>query len=201
MIVLNKFRLKHRLFSIEGDRVKLDCNLSGQTSAGVPEYRVEWRKMVSNNSQIQIPYISVEENRASLIINSVNSDDSGHYICLGIGSQNNQIIVQERIQLIVEPAADSFRESTLQVEDRVVRAEVDQPIEIRCFVRNTKDNIKINWFKRGSNLPINARVEDGVLYIDKVSVEDDGIYVCTGKNEKMKTTEFTHDIRLAVVGK
>ena len=185
------------------DRVKLDCNLTGQT-AGVPvEYRIEWRKMVSNNSQIQIPYISLEHNKASLIINQVNLDDSGHYICFGISTHNNQIIVQERIQLIVEPpVVDPFEStSALQVEDRVVRAQVDEAIELRCFIRKTQDNLKLNWFKRDSNLPDSSRVEDGVLIIEKVALEDDGTYVCTGYNGKSRTVEFTQDIRLAVVGK
>lgn len=182
-----------------GDRVKLDCDLFGQTNNAVPEYRMEWRKMVSNNSQIQIPYVTYDNNRASLNLNSVSSDDSGYYICVGIGLQNNQAVVQERIQLIVEPLQDTF-DTILQVEDRVVRAQVNEPVEIRCFIRKTKDKIKLNWLKRGSNLPVNSRVEDGVLYIEKVSPEDDGVYVCTGKNEATKTTEFTHDVKLAVVG-
>lgn len=63
-----------------GDRVKLDCTLNGQ-SPEIPEFRIEWRKMVSNQSQIQIPYIAVETNRASLIINQVSQDDAGFYLC------------------------------------------------------------------------------------------------------------------------
>ena len=64
-----------------GDRVKLDCSLNGQSSE-IPEFRIEWRKMVSNQSQIQMPYIA-EANRASLIINQVGLDDAGFFLCLG----------------------------------------------------------------------------------------------------------------------
>ena len=109
------------------------------------------------------------------------------------------MIVQERIQLIVEPVTDAF-ESTLQVEDRVIRAEIDEPVQIRCFVRNTRDNIKLNWLKLNSNLPENSRVEDGVLYIEAVQPDDAGVFICTGYNEKTRTVEFTQNIRLAVVG-
>lgn len=65
-----------------GDRVKLDCSLNGQ-STEIPEFRIEWRKIVSNQSQIQIPYIAVESNKASLIINQVSTDDAGFFLCLG----------------------------------------------------------------------------------------------------------------------
>lgn len=109
------------------------------------------------------------------------------------------MVVQERIQLIVEPVTDSF-ESTLQVEDRVIRAEVDEPVQIRCFVRNSRETIKLNWLKLNSNLPDNSRVEDGVLYIESVQPESEGVYICTGYNEKTRTVEFTQNIRLAVVG-
>lgn len=173
--------------------------LSGQTS-GLPEYGIEWRKIVSNNSQIQIPFVLVEENRASLILNQVSPDDSGHYMCLATSTQNNRVVAQERIQLIVEPLTDSFG-SSLEVEDRVVKAEIDKPIEIRCFVRNTKDNLKLNWLKENSNLPETARVEDGILYIERVEEKDDGYYICTGFNEKTRHVEFTQKIRLATVGK
>lgn len=182
-----------------GDRVKLDCSLSGHSSSVPMEYRIEWRKVVSNMSQIQIPYIS-EENKASLIINQVNYEDSGYYICLGISMQNNQVVTQERIQLIVEQITDSF-DSNLQVEDRVVRAQVNEPAEIRCFIRETNENIKLNWLKLDSNLPASSRVEDGVLYIEKVKPDDEGIYVCTGYSERTRTVTFTQKIRLSVTGK
>ena len=88
------------------------------------------------------------------------------------------MIVQERIKLIVEPVTDAF-ESSLQVEDRVIRAKADEPVQIRCFVRNTRENIKLNWLKMNGNLPENSRVEDGVLYIEAVQPENEGVYICT----------------------
>ena len=45
--------------------------------------------MISNNSQIQVPFMSSDNDKSSLKISKVGLDDSGYYICLGINTQNN----------------------------------------------------------------------------------------------------------------
>ena len=144
---------------------------------------------------------SIEDNRATLQIQSVQRDDNGIYVCSLQSPVGNS---EERIQLIVEQNFNSVPD--VNVEEKVVTVAAGSRAELRCFVRGTKRNIIIKWIRADNvSLPDMSRVENGTLTIDQVKPQDSGDYYCLGylddPNSHQSQMLFKNRARLAVVGK
>lgn len=52
------------------------------------------------------------------------------------------------------------------------------PSQIRCYVPEQPD-AKLKWRNQGGQLPADATVRDGILYIPRTEIGDAGNYICT----------------------
>ncbi|GFQ77560.1 basement membrane-specific heparan sulfate proteoglycan core protein, partial [Trichonephila clavata] len=172
-----------------GETVRFEC-----LSEGDPRPNVSWRKL----RHPLVSYAASDESvdgKALLEIRRVSQSDSGVYIC---SARSSAGVTEERIQLIVEETDSVVPE--VMVEDRVTTtATVNSSVELRCFVRGTDEDIYLKWTRTdGGQIPVNHRLQDGVLYIPNVQPEDAGEYSCLGIVEG-DVILFTARARLAVV--
>ncbi|GFR30669.1 pikachurin, partial [Trichonephila clavata] len=190
-----------------------------RVTAGIPTPTVEWVRADGS------PFTSSTAilNGGVIKFNRVTLDEEGTYICTAEnfgGRVTAQAVLQiqgaptvkiiqanptgsagvteERIQLIVEETDSVVPE--VMVEDRVTTtATVNSSVELRCFVRGTDEDIYLKWTRTdGGQIPVNHRLQDGVLYIPNVQPEDAGEYSCLGIVEG-DVILFTARARLAVV--
>ncbi|GFS51261.1 basement membrane-specific heparan sulfate proteoglycan core protein [Trichonephila inaurata madagascariensis] len=171
-----------------GETVRFEC-----LSEGDPRPNVSWRKL----RHPLVSYAASDESidgKALLEIRRVSQSDSGVYIC---SARSSAGVTEERIQLIVEETDSVVPE--VMVEDRVTTTTVNSSVELRCFVRGTDRDIYLKWTRTdGGQIPVNHRLQDGVLYIPHVQPEDAGEYSCLGIVEG-DVILFTARARLAVV--
>nr|XP_042896680.1 basement membrane-specific heparan sulfate proteoglycan core protein [Parasteatoda tepidariorum] len=171
-----------------GETVRFEC-----LSEGDPRPNVSWRKL----RHPLVSYAAAEESedgKAILEIRRVSQSDSGVYIC---SARNTAGITEERIQLIVEETDSVVPE--VMVEDRVTTATVNSSVELRCFVRGTDRDVYLKWTRTdGGQMPVNHRLQDGILIISNVQPDDAGEYSCLGIVEG-DIILFTARARLAVV--
>ncbi|KAH9506007.1 Basement membrane-specific heparan sulfate proteoglycan core protein, variant 5 [Dermatophagoides farinae] len=193
----------------QNEFVRLECKSSVRLNHRGQPTKLNWHKLSNGhhnyymnqtmNSERQRHLVSIEDNRATLQIQSVQLDDNGIYVCSLQSPMGNS---EERIQLIVEQNFNSVPD--VNVEEKVVTVAAGSRAELRCFVRGTKRNIIIKWIRADNvSLPDMSRVENGTLTIDQVKPQDSGDYYCLGylddPNSHQSQMLFKNRARLAVV--
>ncbi|OTF81961.1 Laminin B, Immunoglobulin, and EGF domain containing protein, partial [Euroglyphus maynei] len=189
----------------QNEFVRLECKSSFRSNDRGPA-KLNWHKLSNGhsyanqtiNSERKRHSVTIEDNRATLQIQSIQPDDNGIYVCSLQSPMGNS---EERIQLIVEQNSNSIPD--VSVEEKVVTVAAGSRAELRCFVRGTKRNIIIKWIRADNvSLPDASRVENGTLTIDQVKPQDSGDYYCLGYLDDPKSQMlFKNRARLAVVGK
>ncbi|XP_006818675.1 basement membrane-specific heparan sulfate proteoglycan core protein-like, partial [Saccoglossus kowalevskii] len=151
------------------EAVTFDCQATGE-----PKPIVRWSKLDGD-----LPS-SVIITGGVLKIRNVRTSDAGTYKCTATnvaGSVNSQVVlyVQAAPQVTVTP--------------EVRTTAVGSSARFTCLATGLPAP-DIYWYKIAGDLPLNHRVEHGVLHIPQVARGDAGSYVCRASN-RQGHVEFT----------
>ncbi|XP_028850828.1 basement membrane-specific heparan sulfate proteoglycan core protein isoform X4 [Denticeps clupeoides] len=140
-----------------GEVIRIQC-----LAHGTPPLHFEWSKL---NSTLPV---RAEVSGGDLQINLASPEDTGTYKCVvtnKVGQSETQakVAVHSPLSVRVSP----------QVE---VRAR-GGAVEFTCVARGDED-ITIDWLKEGGALPHNHHIRHGVLRIENLEQNNEGIYIC-----------------------
>ncbi|CAG5123328.1 unnamed protein product, partial [Candidula unifasciata] len=145
-----------------GDRVELECVVTGSVSPAVT-----WTKVEGPLPQSAIIGSGI------LIIPEVRTEDAGTYQCT---VTNPQGTVRSRVELVVQS------QPVFSVQQDYTTAALGTPAQLRCDASGSPQP-RISWVKEDGELPYEHSVlEGGDLYIPKVRTEDSGTYNCLASN-------------------
>ncbi|XP_076457798.1 roundabout homolog 2-like isoform X2 [Babylonia areolata] len=139
---------------------------------GEPEPKVLWRRNgspVANEGRITIT------DDGDLILAAVEPGDSGDYTCLALNKGGERESAPASLTVLEKP---TFR----QMPDDVI-AKKDDTVELKCSATGDP-RPTIQWQKEYGRIPFGRarQLDDGTLWIEKVEVSDDGVYVCIAEN-------------------
>lgn len=168
----------------QGDKVILDCIAEGRVHLSM-----EWRKQRNSFSETNVVQ---QDGKFRLIIDGASTVDSGFYTCSASSGSEK---FQKSIQLIVENVEQN--EPEIFVENKLIIAQINSTVEIRCFVY--ADNVKFNisWKREKGEMDWRFKAENGILRIEKIQKNDTGIYSCTSSIGHKLLTDYT---KLGVIG-
>ncbi|KAG7472084.1 hypothetical protein MATL_G00104850 [Megalops atlanticus] len=140
-----------------GEVIRLQC-----LSHGTPPLRYEWTKVNGT-----MPARAEVEN-GNLQINLATVVDAGTYKCVA----SNKVGSSEALARVTVRSPLSVRVSP-QVEVRAQGSAVEFTCSASGGIQTT-----IEWIKEGGHLPPNHHIKDGVLRIENLEQEDEGVYIC-----------------------
>ncbi|KAL8616173.1 hypothetical protein ACOMHN_066659 [Nucella lapillus] len=139
---------------------------------GEPEPKVLWRR--NGSPMPNEGRITLTED-GDLIIAAVEQMDSGDYTCLALNKGGERESAPASLTVLEKP---TFR----QMPDDVIAKE-DDTVELKCSATGDP-RPTIQWQKEYGRIPFGRarQLDDGTLWIEKVQVTDDGVYVCIAEN-------------------
>ncbi|KAK7132382.1 hypothetical protein R3I93_018809 [Phoxinus phoxinus] len=140
-----------------GEVVRLQC-----LAHGTPPLRYEWTKVNGSlppTAQLQ---------GGDLQINLAKENDAGTYKCVA----SNKVGKSEALAKVSVRSPLSVKVSP-QVEVKALGSAV----EFTCAAKGGSQ-IEIEWLKEGGVLPPNHHIKDGVLRIENLEQNNEGIYTC-----------------------
>ena len=175
--------------TISGSSVRLDC-----VSDAYPPPVIRWKvsrvmtkSAVMTSSSMAIlssPRIHVLEN-GSLVIKSVQSEDSGHYTCEASNSVGDRSSETSADLCVYDAPVVTAQQPVLSVRHA-------QEIRISCTAKGSPI-VSITWYRNGQLLPTNDQkttINDNDIGLEKLSTlavknssrNDTGLYTCTATN-------------------
>ncbi|CAL1527760.1 unnamed protein product [Lymnaea stagnalis] len=139
---------------------------------GEPEPKVLWHK---DGSPLNPDNRVVVSSDGYLTISAVKVTDAGKYTCLAINAGGEKESLPAPLTVLEKP---TFREMPDDIQ-----ANVDDTVELKC--RSSGDPAPtIQWKREEGRIPFGRarQLDDGTLRIEKVQVQDDGVYVCVAEN-------------------
>ncbi|XP_061569530.1 vascular endothelial growth factor receptor 1 [Cololabis saira] len=125
-----------------------------------------------------------------LLLSNVTAQDSGAYRCSArhrITGQETHVDKQVVVTILEPPVLlNNLTDSTVNVSTSVT---------LSCPSRGVPPPV-VTWYKderalqQGSGIVISA--EDGTLHIDRITVEDQGLYTCQATNERGSAESAAH---------
>jgi PREDICTED: LOW QUALITY PROTEIN: papilin-like len=170
----------------QGNKVILDCVAEGRVHLSM-----EWRKEQTYFSETNV---FQQDGKFRLIIDEVSIDDSGFYVCSASSGSER---FKKSIQLIVESV--HYPEPQVKSEKKLIVAQINTTVELRCFALTDDVKVKINWRRENVDFDFRFKNENGILRIQQVQINDTGLYTCLGFFGDNKV--FIDHTKLAVVGK
>ncbi|PVD27655.1 hypothetical protein C0Q70_12822 [Pomacea canaliculata] len=151
-----------------GDSAAFHC----KPPRGEPEPKVLWRK---SGTPVAAGGRITATDEGDLLISSVQVTDAGDYTCLALNKGGERESVPATLTVLEKP---TFR----QAPDDVLATE-DDTVELKCSATGDP-RPTIQWQKEDGRIPFGRarQLDDGTLWIEKVQVSDDGIYVCMAEN-------------------
>ena len=172
-----------------GETLTISCQ-----ATGFPAPTITWKKDRGQGALNTRPY-SFSNNRGNLHINSTREGDSGIYSCIAsnmVGVQSKDIIVKvQEPPRIVGEFTGSGSQSIQQVNGGVI------PLE--CPTTGYPKP-QVVWFKDNQILdPLDVDIDgNGTLYLNNVSPQDSGEYVCMAVNDAGNTSIT---FQVSIIGK
>ncbi|XP_068617476.1 basement membrane-specific heparan sulfate proteoglycan core protein isoform X3 [Battus philenor] len=149
----------------EGDRIELECQVSGN-----PAPRISWQR-ASNR-----PLHRASRYDTYFVIDNALEEDSGEYRCIAsnaMGSSDKSVIVTVRARPSRPPR------ERLVVSTSAANLTEGQSTRIVCTGTTNVPAGTIEWIRQdGAQLLENVRSDNGVLYIDYATPDNQGIYIC-----------------------
>ncbi|XP_068196494.1 obscurin [Antennarius striatus] len=172
----NKELVQKDVKAIVSQRATLSCNVSNSKT------EVKWYKDGKLLVSSRAIYSEAHGNARQLVIEKVEKNDAGEYICEAGG---------EKLVFHVFVSASEAQPVFLNKESvkKEVKATLSQKAILSCEASDTKTQVK--WYKNGklltSSKTTHAESKDRShqLVIDKVEREDAGEYVCQIGTEKL----------------
>ncbi|XP_070560391.1 basement membrane-specific heparan sulfate proteoglycan core protein-like isoform X2 [Ptychodera flava] len=146
-----------------GDSVTFDCQAMGE-----PKPIVRWSKLDG-----EIPS-TVMIMGGVLTIRQVESKDAGTYQCTATNAAGS---VQSQVVLYVQAAP------RVTVSPEIRTSAVGATAIFTC-IANGSPVPDVYWYRPSGDLPLNHRVENGILTIPQVSRADAGSYICRAANRQ-----------------
>ncbi|XP_045541991.1 basement membrane-specific heparan sulfate proteoglycan core protein isoform X1 [Papilio machaon] len=149
----------------EGDRIELECQVSGN-----PAPSITWQRAANK------PVYRASQYDTFFIIDNALEEDSGEYRCIAsnsMGSSDKSVVITVRAR-----PSRPVREK-LTVSASAANLTEGQSTRIVCTGTANVPAGTIEWIRQdGAQLLENVRSDNGVLYIDRATTENQGIYVC-----------------------
>ncbi|CAK1588065.1 unnamed protein product [Parnassius mnemosyne] len=149
----------------EGDRIELECQATGN-----PAPRITWQR-ASNR-----PLPRASRYDTYFVIDSAIVEDSGEYRCIAsnaVGSTDRSAIVN------IRPRPSRPQRERLTVSTPSVNVTEGQSTRVVCTGTTNVPAGSIEWIRQdGARLLNNVRSDNGVLYIDYATQNNQGIYIC-----------------------
>lgn len=161
---------------------KLRC--SGKSRDIVPHWS-KARGQINSNSEIS-------EDGKELNIKVDSYTDSGVYICSLIGAAGT-VSVSVTLSVKIKPEFTLVSPANVSVQNGL-------DVTLECRATGYPSPVT-KWFKRGSKLPVSARMEEnGDLKIIRTMYDDAGVYHCEIENGVgQPLTQRSSDIKLSVI--
>lgn len=168
----------------EGDSVRFDVEVDG-----FPKPKIEWFDGVTKITNKGRYQLTEDGNMYSLIINTVELDDTGAYKCVasndaGKSTTRSELTVRER----------EFGPQFVDVDDKPKYVNINDEVNINVTVKG-KPKPDVKWYKDGKpvgialNTEVRSRGENHSLTILLAKPEDSGTYKCEAKNRHGTATK------------
>ncbi|KAF3694025.1 Vascular endothelial growth factor receptor kdr-like [Channa argus] len=162
--------------AIEGDDITLTCR-----AARYLYKKLEWldsknKTVTSNVSSLQLSNYSVS---LSLHLHNVSQNSTSGYKCKGYKMHDNKI---KTASLNVEARKRPWLSQNLTNQD----VNSSNTLMLACFALGVPRPY-INWYKNGILVEQGPGItmgEDGVLTIERVKKDDEGLYECVASNDE-----------------
>ena len=152
---------------IQGDRVQLYCNATGR------QILVSWLR---NGQAIS--------RSPTLYLDNVSRQEEGEYVCR-VENQGGYYELSAYIYVVVEARPEeqptvgpTGNYPSFRIEPETLTISQGQAVQLTCISNNPR--IRIQWSKTQGRLPYNAQIEGSVLTLYETTVEDSGVFECTG---------------------
>ncbi|KAK6480953.1 hemicentin-1-like [Huso huso] len=158
-----------------GQNVTLACS-----ARGYPAPQVTWQRQDGEPLYIKPDSLSnvFQLETGALLIESVWLDDEGLYVC---EAQNQFGLIRTEVRITVT----GLEPPLLAEVAPVISTLIGRSLTLSCVLLDGNPPPKRHWTHNGQPVSVSSRVSlqsDGSLYIDKVSQEDAGIFVCMAVN-------------------
>uniref|UniRef100_A0A3Q1H130 Heparan sulfate proteoglycan 2 n=1 Tax=Acanthochromis polyacanthus TaxID=80966 RepID=A0A3Q1H130_9TELE len=140
-----------------GEVIRLQC-----LAHGTPPLTYTWTKLDGN-----LPP-RAQVNGGDLQINLATTEDTGSYKCVASNKVGNSEVVAK--VMVRSPLA-------VRVSPQVEVKAQGSAVEFTCSAAGGIET-KIEWLKEGGALPPNHHVKDGVLRIENLEQNNEGVYIC-----------------------
>ena len=150
-----------------GDRIQMYCNATGR------QISISWLR----NGQ-------AVARGPTLYLDNVSSQTEGEYVCR-VENQGGYYELSAYIYVIVQASpqpqpvqpTDNYQPS-FRIEPETLTISQGQSVQLTCLSSNPR--VRIQWSKTQGRLPYNAQTEGNVLTLYETTLEDSGIFECTG---------------------
>ncbi|MGH0143069.1 UNVERIFIED_CONTAM: hypothetical protein FKN15_022424 [Acipenser sinensis] len=158
-----------------GQSVTLACS-----ARGYPAPQVTWQRQDGQPLYIKPDSLSnvFQLETGALLIESVWLDDEGIYVC---EAQNQFGLIRAEVRITVT----GLEPPLLAEVAPVISTLIGRSLTLSCVLLDGNPPPKRHWTHNGQPVSVSSRVSlqsDGSLYIDKVSQEDAGIFICRAVN-------------------
>ncbi|XP_028309184.1 basement membrane-specific heparan sulfate proteoglycan core protein isoform X2 [Gouania willdenowi] len=156
----------------QGGSVTLRCQVTGS-----PPHYFYWSREDGR------PVSSRADRRkqgAELYFSSVQQSDAGGYICTCRDQRSSNT---SRAEIVVTTAVSAKLIQVTVEEPKAQTVRVGSTVNFICTAKSKSPAYTLVWTRMGNGkLPNRAMDFNGILTIQNVQPEDEGVYVCTGSN-------------------
>ncbi|KAG1651176.1 Basement membrane-specific heparan sulfate proteoglycan core protein [Nymphon striatum] len=152
-----------------GDNVRIQCSATGDEPI-----TIDWRRVSGS-----MPRHSSDRN-GLLEFRGIQVNDAGRYICTAVNAAG-RAEAPAQVEVNGEPVGELTQSKTVYVGSN---------IELKCNINGANPQ-NTRWLKDDGQLPRNAQVIDGVLWIRSVIRENEGRYICQSQTPVGTGRQFT----------
>ena len=144
----------------EGDRIQMYCETTGRQTT------VSWLR---NGQPISTG--------PTLYLDNVSKNTEGEYVCR-VENQGGYYELSAYIY-VLQPVEEPKPEyPSFRIEPQTLTVTEGQTVQLTCISSNPR--VRLQWSKIQGRLPYNAQLDNGVLTLFETTLEDAGVFECTG---------------------